>query len=436
MSNSRRYVLFGVTAIAMLVSGLQNTMVSVALPEMVRSLNAPLHLVGWVITIFSLSSAAATPVFGKLSDELGRRRVFVGGLSVFGIASLVCGFAPNVYVLIAARVVQGLAGGSILPSTYGVVADTFPESRARAVGMIATVGSMGMVISPSLGGVIVEHFGWRWTFLSTVPLVAMAVVLMLLLMPASKGTSARRIDFAGMGLIGGAMLGLLYALNELGRNDVPPNAMIVGASFVIGVVCAIAFIRHELRTEFPLIDMQLMRRREVAIMNALNFLYGVGIFPGLSFLPLYAREQYGFSATQSGALLTPRALTSIVASPICAWLLPRTGYRKPVVFALGLMAVALFLFAQGWSSPSILGMEISTFVWVSLLVGLTGIAFGVGDPAANNSALELAPNSIAAITGLRSMFRQIGVSVGSAIMVFCASRASSPAAGTARFTRP
>lgn len=426
---SRQVTVFGLVALAMLVTSMQGSTVAVALPDMVGDLGAPLRWVGWVLTIFSLAQAVSMPIAGKLSDELGRRTVFVMGLAIFGASSLACGLAPNVYVLIAARAVQGLAGGSLLPSAYGIIGDTFPGRRAQALGLMSSVFPLGSVIGPTAGGVVIEYFGWRWTFLGTVPLVIVVVVLARWILAASERRSGAGIDARGAALFSLAVLGLVYALTELGQRDVSPSMAVVGVSLLVAVASTLIFLKLETKVADPLIDLALLRRREFAFTNALNFFYGAGIFGLFSFIPLYAQTAYGMSHEESGVLLSPRALMMMLASIGASMILPRTGYRKPLLVGLTLMVGSLLLLSRGYHDVSIGGWAISNFVYLSIVVGVTGLAFGTAGPAANNAAIELAPDKIAAITGLRGMFRMLGGTLGTAVVVLVASRASSEAEG-------
>lgn len=419
----RRYWLFALISLALLTSSMQGSMVSVALPDMIDGLNAPLRWVGWVITIYSLSQAVSMPITGKLSDELGRRNVFAGGIALFGLASLVAAVAPNVYVLIAARAAQGLAGGSLLPSAYGIIGDAFVQDRARWIGLISSVFPIGSIIGPNVGGLVVEHFGWRWTFAMNVPFVIVAVTAALVLLPASGPRRSRPIDFPGTILLAFSVLGVVYALTEMSRRDTIVNPLVVITAVSVSAVALVAFIHRESHTADPIVDLQLLRRREFMFTNLLNFFYGVTIFGIFSFLPLYAQTAYGMSDAESGALLTPRAIAMIIASTIAAWVLPRTGYRKPIIFGLVVAAGSLIVLSRGIHDPVWFGVQLNDFAFLSLIIGITGIAFGTAGPAANNAAIELLPDRIAAITGLRGMFRSLGGTLGTALIVLLASRA-------------
>ncbi len=427
-----KYPLFGLVSLALLVATMQFAMVSVALPDIIEDLDAPLRWVGWVITIFTLAQAVSMPIVGKLSDELGRRTVFAGGLATFAIASLICTLAPNVYVLIVARAVQGMAGGSLLPSAYGVIGDAFGENsrdRAQAIGLLSSVFPMGVIIGPNLGGVIVDNFGWRWTFAINVPSGLTIAAAALLLLPAGRRTPSRRIDFLGAGLLSMAVAALIYSLTELAQSEDDPNPVIVSVGFLVAVAGALLFLRRESRTPDPVLDLTLLKQREFAFVNTLNFFYGVVVFGAFSFIPLYAQSAYGMSSAESGVLLTPRAAGMIVVSAMAAMLLPRTGYRKPIVAGLLVMAGSLAILSLGAEEPQLADIRLANFPYLTLVVALGGLGLGVAGPATNNAAIELAPERIAAITGLRGMFRLLGGSIGTTLIVLVISRADSTAEG-------
>jgi len=429
VSIDRRFLLFALISGALLISSLQGSMVSVALPDMIEDLHAPLRWVGWVMTVYTLAQAVSMPIVGKLSDELGRRTVFVGGVVLFGVASPGAALAPNVYVLIVMRGIQGLAGGSLLPSAYGVVGDVFLEDRARAIGMISSVFPIGSIIGPLAGGVIVDQFGWRWTFAIAVLPVLLIVALAYRWMPAAKTRDTKPLDMPGVLSLSVGVLAIVYALTELSQRQVAPNMLVVAVFLAIGLVAAVAFVRREATAADPLVEMRLLKQKEFAYVNALNFLYGAGIFGLFTFIPLYAESAYGFSSSAAGALITPRAVMMIIASSLAAYFLPRTGYRRPIIVGLVMMSVSTVVLSLGLHDPVLLGLRVPSAIYLATIVGVSGLAFGIAGPAANNAAIELAPDRIAAITGLRGMFRSLGGTLGTAMIILVASRAESEGAG-------
>lgn len=426
----QRHLVFIVAAAAMLIFSLQFSMVSVAFPELSADLNAPLRWTGWVLTIFMVGQVVSLPVCGRLAERFGRRNVFATGLAAFALASTACALSPNVYVLIAARAAQGLAGGSLMPSAMGLIGEAFMENRTRPIGFLGAIIPAGGIVGPTLGGVIVDHLGWRWTFGLNLPLAALVLVAIFLVTPAGGGRRLPgRFDFAGVGLLAVAATSLIFGLTELGRTDHSPSMPIVGASFAVALVAGAVLVRHELRTPQPVFDLELFCRREFVCANALAFLFGAGLFGIFALIPFYVATVYDFSASQSGAVVTPRAIALVISSAITAAVLPYIGYRRPIFVGMMGFAATLFLLSLSLERPSILGIELSNFAWVTSVVACAGIAFGFVNPALSNANLHLAPDRITAIAGLRQMFQSLGGSIGISLIVLASSRASSPAQG-------
>lgn len=428
---SNRHVLFGVVSLALLTSSMQFSMVSVAIPNLIDDLDAPLAWVGWVVTVYTVMQAVSMPIAGKLSDELGRRVVFLGGVALFGAASLVCAIAPNVWLLILGRAVQGLAGGSLLPSAYGIVGDAFPGSRAQALGLISSIFPIGSILGPNFGGLIVDSVGWRWTFALNVPLAAAVIGVGFLAMAPGTRRQSNRIDFVGAVLMAAAVISLVYALTELGQQERSPNPFAVVAGFVLAAAATASLLKYEQRTSSPIIDLALLRRREFAFVNTLNFFYGIAVFGVFSFIPLYASSAYGMSSGETGLLLTPRAVVMMLVSTVASILLPRTGYRKPIIGGLFVMAAGMVLLSLELHEATVLGVAVSEFTVLATVIAVAGLGLGLAGPAANNAAIELAPDRIAAITGMRGMFRSLGGAIGVAVIVLITSTASTTEHGLA-----
>ncbi len=426
-----RPLLFALVALTTLLFSLQFSTVTIGLPIIIQDLDAPLRWVGWIITAFILAQAISMPVVGKLSDEVGRRAVFVGGLATFTVASLVCALSPNIYVLIAARAAQGLGGGALVTSSFGIVADAFPEEatgaeRARAIGLLSAVYPIGAIIGPNLGGFIIEHFGWRWTFALNVPFGSLGVLAALaLLLPASTARRPERIDFLGAALFTVAATSLIYSLTELSQREADPNPLVVAICLLLAIVVIAAFVRREWAIPNPAVDLRLLKQKEFVFFTILHFFFGVAIFGFFSFIPLYAQSAYGMSSGKIGVLLTPRAAVLIASSALASLLLARTGYRRPVIGGLMIIAVSLIVLSMGRQEPLIF----PDFFYLALVISVGGFGLGVAMPASNNLGLELAPDRIAAISGLRGMLQFLGGSIGTAVIVLVTSHASSTAQG-------
>src|SRR5215212_7318731 len=221
----RRWLFFGLAGLTLLMFSIDSTIVAVALPTLIADLHTSLVWAGWTLTAYALTQTIMMPLVGKLAEQFGQMRVFLICVFVFTLGSLLCGLAPNVYVLIACRVLQALGGGGFLPSCTGIVAEQFPETRSRMVGLFASIFPIGGILGPNLGGAIIEHFGWREIFLINVP-IGILVVAMLARQARARSTTApetspvaatvpprrvtrRSIDVVGMLLFALTIVGLL-----------------------------------------------------------------------------------------------------------------------------------------------------------------------------------------------------------------------------------
>ena len=428
----RKYVIFGLVALALLMSSIDNTIVAVALPAMKAGLHTDDLLNGWTVTAYQLGQLVVMPLAGKLSDDLGRKRVFLVSIAIFTGASFLCGLAPNIELLIVARVLQAIGGGAFLPSCTGIVADAFQEKRGQAIGLFASIFPIGGVIGPNVGGVIVDHLSWRFIFYVNVPIgVAVFTLTWLIYHPAVVQALRRpRIDALGVALYGGAIVGLLLGLTWLGRHPHElGRAPLLWLSFVGVAALFVLWYRHEERAADPMIDTALLKQRPFLAANAYNFLFGAGVFGFTAFLPTYAEERYGLSATAAGALLTPRALAMILTSTVASFYIIRLGYRLPMILGVALVACSLFLTSLGTPASGIFGVHLSNWVYLASVIAVLGFGFGLSGPASNNAALDIIPGKIAAVTGIRGMFRQTGGTVGTAMVVFVSSLYKTQAEG-------
>src|SRR3954454_11917546 len=228
----QRWIFFGLAGLTLLMFSIDSTIVAVALPTLIADLHTSLVWAGWTLNAYARTQTVMMPLVGKLAEQFGQMRVFLVCVFLFTLGSLLCGLAPNVYVLIACRVLQALGGGGFLPSCTGIVAEQFPETRSRMVGLFASIFPIGGILGPNLGGAIIEHFGWREIFLINVP-IGILVVAMLARqarvrtsappaaalptnIPARRAPAKRTVDVAGMLLFALMIVGLLLALTMLG----------------------------------------------------------------------------------------------------------------------------------------------------------------------------------------------------------------------------
>lgn len=395
----RRYVVFATACTAILMVSIDATIVATALPTLTRELHTSLTWSTWTITIYQLGQIVSLPVAGRLSDSLGRRRMFLVYVGVFTLTSLLAGLATNIYLLVALRFVQALGGGGLMPSTMGVVSDLFTRDRDRALGLVSSFFPLGALLGPTLGGYIVTYYSWREIFFINVPVGAVLLVLLWALLPAGAGTTRARIDVLGAVLLGAALLCVMFGLNQFG--DLGPRSPLPWALLAAGAALVAAFLVQERRAAQPILPPALLRRRAFAVVNGINLVYGAAAFGIFSLVPLFAQLAYGLSPLAAGSLLSVRAVGMAALSVASSMLLRRVGYRAP-------MAVGFVMVATGLALIPLPPPISSPFTWLSLSALVCGIGVGIAGPPSNNAAVQLMPDQVAAISGLRAMFRQTG----------------------------
>ena len=201
VSHRRAIVTFVIVSLALMMSSIDMSVVSVSLPAIMNDLNANLAWASWIMTGSQLSQCIMMPIIGKLSDDWGRKRLFLIAVGIFAVSSLAAGFATNIYMLIVFRVCEGLSGGAFLPSATGIISDAFGNRRATYIGLFASVFPIGAIIGPNLGGFLIDHLSWRWTFYINVPLAILLIILGTVVFPKGAVSNIRRkIDFKGAGL--------------------------------------------------------------------------------------------------------------------------------------------------------------------------------------------------------------------------------------------
>jgi len=410
ISRQRAYITFGVVSLALIMSQINSTIVTVGLPTITENLQTSLAYAGWVITGYQFSYCITMPIIGKLSDEVGRKRLFLAAVIVFTLSSIACGFAPNIYWMIAFRILQGVGGGAFMPSATGIVSDIFIKRRATALGLFTSVFSIGGVIGPNIGGILIDRFSWRWIFFVNVPIGIVLILGVILILPKVESAivrSRQRVDILGVGFFSAAILATTYSMTDWathpGRFDIT-----TGVLFAAGAILLVLFVRHEDKTEQPLLELTLLRKRPFLAANVYNFIYGSAILGFYSFIPYYAEVAYKMTATESGLLLTPRSVAIIITSILTSLFISRLRYRLPMILGVVIIAASLILISRGYRDVNILGLEFHNLVLLTLIVLLTGLGAGIANPAANNAMIDMVPEKAAAIAGMRGMFRMMG----------------------------
>jgi EmrB/QacA subfamily drug resistance transporter len=419
--SNRSKLIFAIVSIALFMSSVDQTIVATALPAIEKELHSSINWSGWTITIYALGQVIAMPMAGKISDMYGRKKVFLISAVIFVLSSLCCGFSTNIAMLLAARFIQALGGGAFMPSATGIVSDHFGSQRDRALGMFTSIFPIGGIVGPVLGGLFVSYWSWRGIFLVNVPIGIVLILLTMKFIPASATRPASRVDVKGILLLAGVLISGMFGISYLGSGSVSFDSPVFLGSEALAVALSVLFVRHSKTDEAPFVPYRLLRGRGFGIMNLINYLYGAAALGFAALVPLFAQERYGIAPLGAGTLLTARAVGMIAVAGLAAMALRRTGLRWPMVIGFVVLAVGLVMMA--------LQAPFSPYAWLAIGGALTGLGMGMSVPASNNASLQLAPESVAAIAGLRGMFRQSGAITAISVTTAVIARSSSAAAG-------
>lgn len=395
--------------LAMFLAALDSTVIGTAMPTVVASLGG-LSLFSWVFSIYLLTSTAALPIFGRLSDLFGRRNMFVVAVWIFTGASALCGLATGMVFLIAARALQGIGAGGTFALSQAVFGEIFPpHERGQMQGYLAAVWGISALVGPLIGGLIVEYLGWRWTFFVNVPVgVAANYMLVVGLTGMTSQGTRRRIDYAGATCLVVSIVALMLGLLEVGK-----PGRLVGTGALMGLsVClvfTVAFLIVEGRVPEPILPLALFGSRAFVTTTVCLFLSGVAMFGAISFIPLFVQAVLGATAVQAGSVLTPISLSWVSGSTIGGRLLNRFGYRTLAVAGMVCLTGGYLLFTRLQMGSSL------------RYAGASGVVLGLGMGLITVTTVVAvqgtAPREqIGVVSTLPFFFRNIGATIGVAIM--------------------
>jgi EmrB/QacA subfamily drug resistance transporter len=420
------------TLLGLLLAALDQTIVATAGPQIQRELHIDPSLYVWITTAYLVASTVLVPIWGKLSDTLGRRIILFAGVAIFLIGSALCGGAQTSLQLILFRAVQGVGAGSLFTTAFAVIADLFsPVERGKYQGMFGAVFGLSSVVGPLAGGFITDHIGWHWVFFINLPIGAIALLFILARMPPLKREGAGgRLDLLGAAALIIAIVPLLLALS-LGHGEDGRTigwgwtSWPIAAMFAVFGIGLIMFLAIERRAENPVVDLSLFRDRAFLMGSLATFVSGSTFLAAVVFLPLFMVNVVGLSATRSGLTTTPLTLGIVGGNMLVGLLVSRVGrYKAILVASLGLAVASFAAFGFTLSVHS-------TQAEVSLKMVLLGIGIGPSIPLftlALQSAVP--PRRIGVATSMAMFSRQMGATVGLAVLgtVFAAALASGLAA--------
>ncbi|MFD5322366.1 DHA2 family efflux MFS transporter permease subunit [Streptomyces sp. NPDC127092] len=403
--------LLGVMVLGGMMSYLDATIVNVGISTLSSEFTVTLATIEWVTTGYLLAVALAIPLAGWALVRFGAKRMWLLGLTVFLIGSTLAAFAWNAESLIAFRVVQGLGGGMIDPIMMTVVAGAAgPERIGRVMGLISVPITLGPVVGPIVGGLILDNLSWMWLFLVNIPFALAAIILAIKVLPADPPPSGDPVplDAVGVFLLSPGFAALVYALSQAGAHGFGSARVIVG--LVVGLALFAAYVVHALRTDkTPLLDLRLFAGKGFTASVTTMFLLGGGLFSLLFLLPLYYQQVHGHTVLESGLLLAPLGLGTLIGMPLAGNLADRFGAKVLVpTGALLIGAGALVFTGSGPDSSQVL-----------LTAAQLAAGFGmglVGAPTMGSVYRTVPGESVAGATGAVFILNQIGASLGIAVV--------------------
>jgi EmrB/QacA subfamily drug resistance transporter len=404
---TRMRILFAIL-MTLFLSALDQTIVGTALPRIVTDLGGN-ELYTWVVTIYLLTATISGPIYGKLSDQFGRRPLLMFGVGLFLVGSALCGMASDMTQLIVFRGLQGLGAGSIFPIALAVIGDLFtPRERGKYQGLFGAVFGLSALIGPALGGLITDTIGWGWVFFVNLPIGVVALAIVWRLLPAVRLEGVtRKVDYLGAFVFTLALVPILVGFTN--KQSLEWTDPWVGGLIVAGLLIGVVFLWIESRAAEPIVPLGLFRDRTYSATQVATFLASFGFFGAIVFLPRWFQVVNGSSATESGYQILPLLAGLIISSIVSGAIVSRTGRSKGLVLvALGLMAVGSYLFTQlHRDTPTPL-----LWAWMFILGAGIGPTLSVFTLVIQNA---VPTDKLGVATSNLTLFRQVGGTVGLAI---------------------
>lgn len=391
---------------------IDTSIVNVALTDIQATLGATVSEVGWVVTGYAIANVVLIPLSAWLGDVFGKKTYFVFSMAGFTLASVLCGFAVNLPMLVIARILQGLFGGGLLAKAQTILFETFPPAEQGFAQAVFGVGVIaGPAIGPTLGGYLTDTLGWRWIFFINLPIgiiaVAMAIAFLQPDLP-QRQQSQRRVDWLGIGLLVIAV-GSLQAFLEEGEQDDWFNSGLITTLAILGTIGLGLFIWRELSTKSPAVDLRVLRHRSLAAGSLYSGILGMGLYGALFAVPLFTQGVLKFTATQTGWLLAPGALASAIVMVILGKISTKVDAR--ILIGMGAIGTSLVMFQLAQITPQTgTGDLFLPLIWRGAATVLMFL------PLSLATLGSLPKADIAAGSGFYNLTRQLGGSIGIAVL--------------------
>ena len=402
MNSKKRNIVIALM-VAMFLGAVEGTVVTTAIPTIVKDLQG-FEIISSVFSVYLLTSAISTPIYGKLSDLYGRKNMLSIGIIIFLIGSFLCGLSQNMYMLIGFRAIQGIGAGAIFTVTYTIIGDVFTlEERPKIQGLIGTVWGIASLIGPFFGGILIDMLSWHWIFFINIPFGILSVILIQRNLKENLKKTKHKIDFAGIIILSMAMIIFLNVFVSTENTNFNHN-IFIGISLLITSILLIAFYKIERKAKEPIFPFDIFTK-ESTLVNLVSFLASAILIGSNVYLTIYIQSVLGFSAKVSGLALAPMSVAWLIASVILGKCIVRYGAKIVILISNVVLVIsAILLSTLGVNSPLLL---------VLVYVFIMGFGFGGAFTTLTIIVQESVEyNKRGAATAANSLLRTLGQTIG------------------------
>lgn len=400
----KKYAILFAVCLGTVLSAYVSSCVNIALPNIMAALNFNMDSVVWVSLGYMLPYGSTLPMTGKLGDQFGAKTMYIGGLILFTVTTLLCGIATSSTEMIIFRILQGIGAGMLLPNAMTIVAETFEShERGQALGVWSAMAAAGSALGPTVGGYLIEKFDWRSIFFSVGPICVISIILALTIIPTSRRNPEATVDYLGSALLITAISSLLVALNQ-GQKE-GWNSLYIVSLFYMAFAAFVLFMAVEFKVKNPMVDMRLFTNMNFAVANIVGFITFVAFYGGNFLLPFFMKSILHYNSITAGIMLLPLTAAMVIFSPIGGRLADRFGSQLPAFTGISLIACALYLLDTISADYSARDF----FIRLSIF----GIGLGLTmSPLTNCAVSSLPKDKIGVGSGIFNLSKIIGGSIG------------------------